>query len=121
MSENGQKFVFVYANRLNPVRDAFSEIVDAYGGKDNVRREYVVDAAGVGRDDMFYDHVRLRLGRIVETLADGERVKIVLAGYSPLVAVLHDIAQEMGLEEAYFIRDSTTHKFVEERLVRSSA
>jgi hypothetical protein len=117
MTEN-EGIVFVYANKLNPTRDAFSEIAGSYGK--SARREYVVNNSGVTTRDMDYTSVRNRMVVICQGLKSGEAVKVVLAGYSPLVAVLHDVAQEMGLEECYFIRNPQTRAFEEKRFVRRS-
>ena len=115
-----EKLVFVYANCLNVQKDAFPRIASRYGGVKNVRREFIVNSPSVTADDVSYEGVRLRVEAILRTLASNEKAKVVLAGYSPLVAILHDVARENGLEECYFIRSSDTGGFDEERLRHTS-
>lgn len=117
MTENrAKKLVFVYANRLRPDRDGFPEIARGYGGAGLVRREFIVNAPGVASDDVCYEVVQHRINEILATMKPDEEIRVVLAGYSPLVAILHDVSREMGMEECYFIRSTSTHKFEERRL-----
>lgn len=104
-----EKVVFVYGNKLNPSRDAFEEIAEGY---DSAEREYVINGPSVTVEDINYDKIQQRLVHIVAK-AHPNKVKIVLAGYSPLVAMLHDVANFMRLEQVYFMRDANTRKFVE--------
>ena len=115
-----EKFVFVYANCLNVQKDAFPRIASRYGGVQNVRREFIVNSPSVTAADVSYEGVRLRMDEIWKSAAPNEKVKVVLAGYSPLVAILHDVAREFGLEECYFYRDGGTGGFSEERLRHTS-
>ncbi len=107
----GTRVVFIYANRLNPARDAFSEIASDY---DSARREYVVDSSSVKEEDVSLEYVEKRVALIcAHAHSLGEKRKIVLAGYSPLVALVYEAAKAFGEETVYFIRDSQTHKFKE--------
>lgn len=112
---SASRTVFVYANRLNPTRDAFFEV----SRNRDSRREYIVDSQTVTSDDVNHDRVRLRMDRILSSLRQNEEAVVVLAGYSPLVAVLHDIAQETTLKEVFFIRDFQSGNLVEQSLVAS--
>jgi CRISPR/Cas system-associated protein Csm6 len=111
MSENSA-VCLVYANKLNPMRDAFREIASLHGGK-KVRREYIVPSGEVTPEDVYYFGIKERLEEIQESLEDGEEMVIVLAGYSPLVAVLYMAAHSLGLKQVYYIRDAESRKFRE--------
>lgn len=113
MENEARSVVLIYANKLNPIKDAALEIDETQGG--NVRREYVVDSMVVNQEDVSREGVALRLDRILDTV-DGAMVKVILAGFSPLVALVHEEARARGLVEVFFMRDRRTHAFVEVRV-----
>jgi hypothetical protein len=110
MSEKEQQWCFVYANRLKTERDAFEKITRGYG---SVRREYIVNSPSVRVEDITDENVRQRLEAIEKSLKPEESIKVVLAGFSPLVALLYDVAKDMGHTAVYFFKDDRTQDYVE--------
>jgi hypothetical protein len=74
-----------------------------------------VNGPSVHLEDLSYLKVSDRLREIQVLAHEDEDVVVVLAGYSPLVALLHDVASNQGLEQVFYIRDSRG-AFVEGKL-----
>ncbi len=78
-----------------------------------MRREYVINSLSVRVEDIAYDSVRCRMEEITKGARPGESLRVVLAGFSPLVALVSRAAREMGLVQVYFIKDDKTPEYVE--------
>lgn len=112
MSEN-QPHCFIYPNRLKAAGDAFPRIMELYYPDTVVRREYVVDSPSVQLKDITRENVRHRLEEIVKIVPETEALLVVLAGFSPLVALVYDVAKEMGLHSCYFFKDDRRQTYIE--------
>ena len=109
-NETGARFVFVYPNQLKADKDAFLRIAQGYG---EVRREYIVPSSSVRVEDITKDNVSSAFGQILKRQQDGEEMRVVLAGFSPLTALVYHVANELGLRCCYFIRDGKTQEYLE--------
>ena len=110
MGEEKREYCFIYANRLKQDRDAFERITRDYG---TVRREYIVNSPSVTPEDIQWETVEYRLGEIVKAVGSKESVRVVLAGFSPLVALVYSVATAMELPCCYFVKDERTQQYVE--------